>query len=64
MDITKELIKLRYKEGLSQREAAEKAGLRTETVACWEVERYSPSVKKLNTYLKIYGKELAINETT
>jgi len=60
MDITSKIIQLRYKAGLTQKQAAEMAGIRTETLACWEVERYSPSVKKLNQYLEIYKKELTI----
>jgi len=58
--ITKHLIQLRYNAGYTQKEAAELAGIRTETLACWEVERYSPSVRKLNEYLKIYNKQLII----
>lgn len=58
MDIGKNILKLRKKQGLSQEQLAEKMGVTRQTISNWELEESSPDIKQAKELSKIFNVSL------
>ncbi len=55
MDIGKNILKLRKKQGLSQEQLAEKMGVTRQTISNWELGESSPDLKQAKELSKIFN---------
>lgn len=58
MDIGKNILKLRKRQGLSQEQLAEKMGVTRQTISNWELEESSPDIKQAKELSKIFNVSL------
>lgn len=58
MDIGKNILMLRKKQGLSQEQLAEKMGVTRQTISNWELEESSPDIKQAKELSKIFNVSL------
>ena len=59
-DIKREIIKLRLDQGLSQKELADKVGIKQSAISRLESGEYNPSVEFLSKVANALGKELEV----